>query len=309
MRTWRVGTISMGLSLLFLGIFLLLSQVAGLSLTHIMISWWPLILIVLGAEILTYLFLARKEKPLLKYDFLSIFFVGIIGMVGTGFALLSSIGLLDLIDESLSREEQTLELPTLAQKVDTSISRVVLNAESYPINVEATNNQEVSIFGTYTSYTAKKEKRVSKVEDYLSINQKGDTLYISVKRLPTETNPFHHYDPQLEATVLVPDNVRLEMVGHNDYLTLKPRALKSDWMIENASDVSLYIEENSDIEVKAQKVNELISVQDKWVINQTDKNNPEESGNTFQSGSFKMGDGSHSIKIMGAYQVSLNINE
>lgn len=301
MRTWRVGTISMGLSLLFLGVVLLLSQFAGFSLTRIMISWWPIILIVLGAEILVYLFQYRKETPLLKYDFLSIFFVGIIGMVGIGFALLSSIGLLDIIDDSFTREERTLDLPIMEHEVDASIKRVVLRAESYPIEVESTPNQEVSIFGTYTTSTGKKEKLVSKLEDYLSIHEKGDTLYISVKKLPTEASPFYDNNPNLEATLLVPEHVKLEIFGNNAQIVLKPRELKGDWSIENASEVSLYPDKNSDIEIKAERVTELFSTQEKWV-----KNKYEENGHTFQSGSYKTGKGTHRINIMEAYQVSLN---
>ena len=67
MRTWRVGTISMGASLLLLGVFLLLSQIVGWDLTRVMISWWPIILVVLGIEILVYLLLSKSEKPVLKY--------------------------------------------------------------------------------------------------------------------------------------------------------------------------------------------------------------------------------------------------
>lgn len=307
LRTWRVGTISMGASLLFLGIFLLLSQFAGFSLSHIMISWWPIILIVLGVEILAYIFLSRKEKPLLKYDFLSIFFVGIIGMVGIGFAILSSTGLLDAIDDSLSQEEKTFELPTLTEKVDASIKRIVLDADQYPVKIEGTASQEVTMFGTYTASIAKGKKLVSKVEDYLSVQQKGDTLFVSVKRLPSETGPFHHYYAQLEATVLIPENVKLEIIGQDNHITLKPRKMKSDWAIENASDISLYIEKNSDINVGAKRVSELVSENGKWTTSSSTQNGID--GENFKNGTFKIGKGTHSIHIVKAYQVSLNIYE
>src|SRR4051812_33308619 len=96
--SWRVGTFSMGGSLLLLGIFLLLSQLIGIDFAHMLISWWPIIFVVLGLEILLYLFFAKRDNPVLRYDFLSIFFVGIIGMMGIGFTFLSTSGLLDLID-------------------------------------------------------------------------------------------------------------------------------------------------------------------------------------------------------------------
>ena len=83
-----------------------------------MIAWWPVILVVLGIEILVFLFLSRQEKPFLKYDFLSIFFVGVIGTVGIGFSLLSSTGILEKMDDWLNREERTMDLPVFAHPVN-----------------------------------------------------------------------------------------------------------------------------------------------------------------------------------------------
>lgn len=307
-RTWRVGTISMGASLLFLGIFLLLSQFIGLSLSHIMISWWPIILVVLGLEILVYLFLSRTEKPHLKYDFLSIFFVGIIGMVGIGFAVLSSTGLLDFIDKNLTREERTLELPELTTKIDGKIKRVVLNAEHYPISIEGTPSDEVSAFGTYTATLGKGETLVSKVEDYISVYEKGDTLFLNVKRLPQETGGFVNFYANLDATILVPDNVKLEIVGQDNPVTLKPREMKSNWIVENVSEVSIFLEKDSDVDISAVRVGELISQNGEWTITSKDSTNEEYyEEQQSKSGSFKLGEGTHSINIVRAYQVSLSM--
>jgi hypothetical protein len=306
MRTWRVGTISMGASLLFLGVFLLLSQFAGWDLTRVMISWWPIILIVLGIEILVYLFLAKSEKPILKYDFLSIFFVGIIGMAGIGFAVISATGLLDVVDETLSREERTLDLPTLSQALEGNIKRVVVNAEHYPVHVEGTPSQEVSVFGTYTSSVSKGKGPITEVEDYLSVNKKGDTLYLNVKRMPEESIAFNHYYGSIDATILVPENVKLEVVAQDNLVTLKPREMKSDWIIESASNVSLYVEEKSDLDISANQVNELVSEAGEWTISSEEENSDEESF-PFKSGRMKIGEGTHSISIVKAYEVTLSM--
>src|SRR3954451_19770477 len=136
MRTWRVGTFSMGASLLFLGIFLLLSQLFGLDITRVMIAWWPVILVVLGVEILVFLFLFRKEKSFLKYDFLSILFVGILGTLGIGFALFSSTGMFEKIDDWLNHEEQTMDLPVFEHQLEGDVKRVVVDTGSSPLTIE-----------------------------------------------------------------------------------------------------------------------------------------------------------------------------
>lgn len=305
MRTWRVGTISMGASLLLLGVFLLLSQIVGWDLTRVMISWWPIILVVLGIEILVYLLLSKSEKPVLKYDILSIFFVGIIGMVGIGFAVISATGLLDVVDETLSREERTLDLPALSQAINGDIKRVVVDAEHYPVNVESTPSKEVSVFGTYTSSVSNGKGTVTKVEDYISVHEKGDTLYLSVKRLPEESIAFDHYYGSLDATILVPENVKLEVIAQNNLVTLKPRNMKSNWTIEKASNVSLYVEEGSDLDISATQVEELSSEAGDWTVS-TEQEKSDESY-PYKSGRMKIGEGTHSIDIMKAYEVSLSL--
>ncbi|MDQ0156846.1 hypothetical protein [Robertmurraya andreesenii] len=304
-RTWRVGTISMGISLLFLGVFLLFSQFTGVGLTKIMISWWPVILIVLGVEILLYLYLSRKEKPFIKYDFLSIFFVGIIGMVGIGFAVLSTTGLLDIIDTELSREERTVELPEYSAKIEDDIKRVVLKTEQNTILVEGTSSQEVAMFGTYTAFSGKNKQLVSKVEDYLSVHKKGDTLFLTVKRLPNESGVFNHYEGQLEATILIPARIKLEILGEGNPITLKPRELQNNWSVEDASDVSLSVEENSNVNILASQVQELNSQDGKW--NVEEKHDPNSESSSYRNGTFKIGEGTHNINIVRAYQVSLSM--
>lgn len=297
MRTWRVGTVSMGISLLFLGIFLLLSKFIGLNLSNILMSWWPIILVVLGVEILLYLFFSRSEKPLLKYDFLSIFFVGILGMVGIGFAIMSSVGLNDLVSDAISQEEQTLELPELSQVLNDEIHRVVVDTSDYPFQVETTPSKEVSMFGTYRASVKKGESLVESVEDYVSVRQKGDTLYLQVKKLPTGYGPFNHQYAEIEATLLVPENVKLELVGYSD-LTLKPRAQKSNWFIENASNVELMVGKNSDVVINSKNADELSSDDGQW---------EPVGGNSKSNSLFKIGEGTHSIDIAQAYRVSVNL--
>jgi hypothetical protein len=300
----------MGLSLLLLGIFLLLSQLFDMNMTNVMLSWWPIILIVLGLEILAFLFFSRTEKPLLKYDFLSIIFVGIIGTVGIGFAVLNSVGFLDLLDEALDREQRTYDLPPFSKQVDGDVKRIVLNAPSYPITVEGSPEQDVSVFGTYDASAAKGKRLVSEVNDYISMHQEGDTLFLTVKGLPARLGGPFSSSTNMDATVLIPENIDLEISGKSNSITMKPRTLASDWKIDNGSDVNLVLEENSDVEVSAIGVQELHADAGKWVVNEvSNKNEATENTQEYspqRNGNFKTGKGTHKINILNAYQVRLS---
>ncbi|MFL6558959.1 MAG: hypothetical protein ACJ8MO_22925, partial [Bacillus sp. (in: firmicutes)] len=234
MRTWRVGTFSMGASLVFLGVFIFFSKFMGLDLVQVMTAWWPLLLVVLGIEILLYLFLSRQEKPVLKYDFLSIFFVGVIGTAGIVFAILSTTGIMGKVEEVMAREERSFELPDFSYQMDDSVKRVVVRTVDHQLTVESTEEKTVSMFGTYRVETANKAKLLESPDDIISANQKGDTLYLYMKSLPNEISPFNAAG-EVAATLLVPNDVKLEVIGSDNFLTLKPRSLANDWNIERAS--------------------------------------------------------------------------
>lgn len=301
----------MGASLLFLGIFLLLSQLFGLNLVHVMISWWPIILVVLGIEILVFLFLTKQEKPFLKYDFLSIFFVGILGTVGIGFAILNSTGILEKMNDVLLREERTMELPAFDYAINDNVKRVVVNTDRYPLIIEGTTGKNVEMFGTYKAYTEKNEKLISKANDYVSVQESGDTVYINVKGFPSESiGPFDRYTT-LSATLLIPNDVKLEVNGNDNSITLKPRMLDSNWTVDRASSLSMQIENKSDVKVIATGLQEINGNRAIW--NVTEEKGSETSEGTYieepiiKQATFQTGKGSNQLQINNSYQVTANI--
>src|SRR5690625_4228362 len=107
MRTWRVGSISMGVSLLLLGVLLLLSQFFQVKVTAFFLTWLPVLLIVLGLESLVYWFLSKQEDPSINYDLLSVIVVGFLAMFAIGMPLLMTTGILDRVNNWVNLEEQT----------------------------------------------------------------------------------------------------------------------------------------------------------------------------------------------------------
>ncbi|MDR6120503.1 hypothetical protein QFZ87_000100 [Bacillus sp. SLBN-46] len=308
MRTWRVGTFSMGGSLLFLGLFLFFSRFLGYSMVQVMSAWWPILLIVLGVEILLYLFLSRQEKPVLKYDFLSIFFVGLMGTTGIVFAVISSTGLMDKVEELIAREERSFELPAYSYQMDDSIKRVVVRTVGYDMTIEATEEKEVSMFGTYRVQTGKKDKLLKTTEDMISANKRGDTLYLNVKSLPNEVGPFD-LQGNVAATLLVPSDVKLEVIGNGNELTLKPRTLANDWNIESASSVMVDVAKNSDLKVAAVGVEDVRGKDGEWKVSEdTDSSEGIENSSVLKNAVYQAGEGKHRINIVNAYNVSLNSN-
>lgn len=82
MRRWRVGNISMAAILIVAGVLLLVSNFTDLNFGKAIAIGWPIIMILLGIEMLLYLYFSKDEKPRIQFDGLSIFFVCLI-LVGS----------------------------------------------------------------------------------------------------------------------------------------------------------------------------------------------------------------------------------
>ena len=305
MRTWRVGTFSMGASLVFLGLFLFLSRFLGFDLVHVMTAWWPILLIVLGIEILLYLFFSRQEKPVLKYDFLSIIFVGLLGSVGIVFAMLSATGIMEKVEDVVAREERSFELPDFSYQMDDSIKRVVLRTVGYQTTIEATDERAVSMFGTYRTQTSNKERLIKSADDFVYANKKGDTLYINVKTLPNELGPFNSHQ-EIASTILIPKGVKLEVIGNGNDIALNPRSLENDWSINGAGSIDVKVEENSNLNIEAVGVGEVNGKDGAWKV--TEKGDPNGMEGVERNAVHQSGEGNYHINITNTYNVSLNIN-
>ncbi|AXN39358.1 hypothetical protein [Peribacillus butanolivorans] len=307
MRTWRVGTISMGVSLVGLGMILLISQIANMNMTTILLSWWPLLFIILGVEILFYIYFSRKESSFVKYDILSILFVGLLGTTGIILILLTSSGIMDQVRAAVQSEEKTVNLPGFNEKAGKDIHRVVLDSGSYPLTVESGTDEEVSIFGTYDELvTVDAESLLKKTEDYLMVERNGDTLYISFKDLPVQNSLLVGGRTNLKATLIIPAELSLEINGQSTDLVLKPRQLLSNWSVKDSGYLSVYLQENSDIKIEAKGVEELEGPENSWKTTEIKEEDTNEEGTEKKNGTLKSGKGKHILTVFDTYKVNVH---
>ncbi|WP_078551391.1 hypothetical protein [Bacillus alkalicellulosilyticus] len=245
MRTWRVGTVSMSASLILLGIVLFVSQWQGFDIYQILISWWPLLCIVLGIEILVYLFLSKQEQPILKYDFLSIFFIGIIGTVALSFMLLSMSGILPEVKAAVAAHEKTYTLPEVNENLGPSIERIVLDVKQQHVHIESGTTQQLKVFGTYRTQMVEEENAITQ-EDFISLVKSGDTLYVTLKELPRKIGVFSTYS-SMTPTIVVPNTLKVEIRNTHGTVDLFPGQLQNEWSVWQSEDVMIYLDETSDV--------------------------------------------------------------
>ncbi|NDI35266.1 hypothetical protein [Chengkuizengella sediminis] len=212
MKQWRVGTLSMACSLILLGIVLFLSQIWGYEILDILITWWPLIIVLIGLEILVYLFISKKENPVIKYDIFSILFVGFIGVLCILLFMFTSTGLIEEVRYALNEVESNQELPTVNQTIPEEIKRIIVQTNNqfyHSIQVDSTKERELHLFGNAfirSSY----EGSELKLEDYFSQNIVGDTMYVTLKNLPRKSGLASDYK-YMNVTLVLPEQLKVEM--------------------------------------------------------------------------------------------------
>lgn len=304
MRTWRVGTVSMGAALVLLGVLLLFSRMLGLEIYPIMMSWWPVILIVLGIEILIFLVINGKEKTSVKYDIFSILFIGFIGTIGIGFTIVSSLGISDEVRAVISSQEETRDLPPFEQKLSKNVERIVIETDRNSLVIEGTNASEFAIFGTYRArFSDNNQQLLETTNDYLSTQQKGDTLYVTLKGLPERNNWNYSYST-MSATMLIPSNVNVEIRGSHQEVVLRPRTINADFLIEQASNVTVHLPQNSDVVLQATNVRELHGSNLEWDLTTISDEKHEEASSP-QNAQIQLGNAENKISILNSSSVSV----
>ncbi len=81
----------MGIILIALGVVMLISQIFSIPAIEHIIKWWPVVLIIIGLEILAYIYLSKQEEPKVKFDIFSIIIISILMVVSIGAYAVSSI--------------------------------------------------------------------------------------------------------------------------------------------------------------------------------------------------------------------------
>ena len=78
MRSWLAGSITLGTALIALGISTLASKITDAFTLLDIVFWWPVLIIILGFEVLAAVFLSRKNPLNVRYSGGSIFLIALI---------------------------------------------------------------------------------------------------------------------------------------------------------------------------------------------------------------------------------------
>ena len=249
-RQWRVGTISMGLALVGLGVVLLIGK---LSLSA-RLRFWPLILILLGLEMVLLNILAsiRGSRVRFTYDGLSIFLVLLMLFVSSGLVVLESTGILGLAQRSLHISQRYVQGEGITYPLDASLETLVLSVAEGKTNLRPYDGNEILISVVYDGYFASREEASKYAQEQLIRSQRlGDNLLVEV--YPPSRTVMPNTEVKQEVTILVPEALALEFNQGRGEVEITMGDLLSNWTINGDSqDLKVVLDGVSDTRIKVE---------------------------------------------------------
>jgi signal transduction histidine kinase len=157
MKIKRVGTISMAVVLIAFGIVLFLSQINKFSALNMVLKMWPVILILIGLEVLWYRYAFKDEGAVIKYDFFSIFTIFIILIVNIGIFAVNESGIIHRLESMFLSSTYDMDMPIDEYIVDESINKIIIDDTSNMV-IRATSDKKISGISKLNVYASNKEE-------------------------------------------------------------------------------------------------------------------------------------------------------
>ena len=255
-RQWRVGTFSMGIALIALGLFLIFARVYELPVMWYVVKWWPLLLVLLGLEMVVYNLLANAQKSALRftYDIFSIFLVAVFLCFSAAFYFVETAGVIAMAQKFLLSAPQVVEAEKIAYPVSDHLQALSLEVESGTLNLRAYDGDNIKVSVIYKGhFLSREEAEAFAADQYIKQELLGDTLSLRLFKPAVAHHFFNHPAPEQEVTVFIPEGIDVEVLRAWGHLQLHLREVKNNWDISfEGGNSTITIEQASNFSLQAE---------------------------------------------------------
>lgn len=308
MRKRRVGTLSMGVLLVGSGIFLLYAQIYKNNALDIVANWWPIILFMLGIEVLWYSFSSKEDNAKLKYDIFSIFIIFMIVVSSIGIYGLSQFGITQRLTMMMSAQNYMLPLPGEEFALDDTIRKIVIDSPRSDVSIRQGNENKVILYGNANVTADNRETAEKLIAPKMMVGRKaGDTLYLSFS-VPHSSGDMS-YRAWIEKITLIIPGDRIVEVKSDNSIELYADSFKNQLSIESSGMVKVKASENSDCQIAAYVTHkDNLRGNLDWTIIEpiSPGQNEEQEHEKMTVGKLLFGQGSCKINIIGKGEIEIN---
>lgn len=247
----RVGTLSMAILLIVSGIVMLIAQVNKQPVVDILIKGWPVILFLLGGEILWYCYKSKEESPKVKYDIFSIFAVSMVLIFTVAVYGVMQFDVVSKVNSLILAKHYALNTPTEEFVLDETIQKVVIDAQNTSeLTIYADEGTAITAYGTANVSADSIEKAKKLLEEKNMVTRtSGDTLYIGFDMTYYEKD-IAEYVKIEKYTLMIPGDKKVE-INDGGRVDIRMDVLKSDWVIDGFYDTEIRLDSNTDAQIYA----------------------------------------------------------
>lgn len=289
MKIKRVGTISMGIVLVAFGLILFVSQIKQSSALNMISTMWPIILVLLGLEILWFRYSSKDENISIKYDIFSIFIVFVILFVNIGVYAVTEVGMMSRLQNMVLSEDYIMDEVIKEYIVDKNINKIIIN-EIDNLDIRATEDNKISgICKLHIYAISQEEAKELSTEEYIKFKKSGNTLYIYSA---SNRNDNNSYSNPGSIDIFIPSNIDVEVTDCYN-LDLVYSDFNNSWLFDRVNRINVRLDDTSNVKINAfVELLDLLEGNVKWSFN--------------NFGEYIKGEGDNLIKILNSDNIIVN---
>lgn len=177
MKQWRVGTISMGILMILFGVLLLGNTIWDIHIADILVYAWPIILILLGVEVLLFSLLKKESK--LRFDFFSIFILFLALSFTFVVYSVQETGILSSFRSAVYNESYTLDV-NKNLNIPAEVKEVVIDSPNGSFDLVGDDTESLNVTGTIRLSADSEEEAADYLNKVLEVKVLGDQAIVRV---------------------------------------------------------------------------------------------------------------------------------
>ncbi|OEF98147.1 DUF4097 family beta strand repeat-containing protein [Desulfuribacillus alkaliarsenatis] len=197
MREWKVGRITLGLFLISIGALLALNTVTTIPIDKVFSIGWPILLIVLGIEVLAFQIFRKDDKW--SFDGFSIFLIFIAGAATLVIYTVNSVGVLPLVKNSILSNSYPVTIEE-SLTIDNRVNQIEIDIPNADIQlIGTTSDSLVNISGVIRVGGSDENTVKELVANEFTVTQIGEKLIVNLE-LP---NNYFNWAANQTATLAI----------------------------------------------------------------------------------------------------------